>query len=83
MRVHQPFELASELLSANFSNPEKVFNNLLKNEVEFKLDLKEDIPVHITYSTVWSDNSEEVNYRRDIYGRDAEIYKSLQELGLS
>lgn len=83
VRVHQPFELASELLSANFSNPEKVFNNLLKNEVEFKLDLKEDIPVHITYSTVWSDNSEEVNYRRDIYGRDAEIYKSLQELGLS
>lgn len=83
VRVYQPFELAYELLSANFNNPKVVFDNLLKNEVEFKLNLREQIPVHITYSTVWSNSGEEVSYRRDIYGRDVEIYESLQELGLS
>ena len=83
VRVYQPFELAYELLSANFNNPKVVFDNLLKNEVEFKLNLRKQIPVHITYSTVWSNNGEEVSYRRDIYGRDIEIYKSLQDLGLS
>lgn len=83
VRVYQPFELAYELLSANFNNPKVVFDNLLKNEVEFKLNLREQIPVHITYSTVWSNSGKEVSYRRDIYGRDVEIYESLQELGLS
>ena len=83
VRVHEPFELAYELLSSTFVNPKVVFNNLLDNEKEFKLNLKENIPVHIVYSTAWGDNDGEISYRTDIYGRDAEIYSALKDLGLS
>ena len=43
VRVHEPFKLAYELLSSTFINPKVVFNNLLANEREFKLNLKENI----------------------------------------
>jgi murein L,D-transpeptidase YcbB/YkuD len=57
-----------------------VLKYLLKNTKEFQLTLKDDIPVHIVYLTTWSDSRGNVSYRKDIYGRDSEIYQSLENI---
>ena len=80
VRVNEPFKLAYELLKGNIEDPSFVLNYLLKNTKEFKLTLKDDIPVHIVYLTAWSDSGGHVSYRKDIYGRDSEIYQSLENI---
>lgn len=80
VRVHEPFKLAYELLKDNIEDPSFVLNYLLKNTKEFKLTLKDDIPVHIVYLTAWSDGGDHISYRKDIYGRDSEIYQSLEDI---
>ena len=80
VRVHEPFKLAYEILKDNIEDPSFVLNYLLKNTKEFKLTLKDDIPVHIVYLTAWSDSGDHISYRKDIYGRDSEIYQSLENI---
>ncbi len=36
--------------------------------------LREGIPIHIVYMTAWVSPDGEINFRRDIYGWDAELY---------
>ena len=78
--MHEPFKLAYEILKDNIEDPGFVLNYLLKNTKEFKLTLKDDIPVHIVYLTAWSDSGDHISYRKDIYGRDSEIYQSLENI---
>ena len=80
VRVHEPFKLAYEILKDNIEDPDFVLKYLLKNTKEFKLTLKDDIPVHIVYLTAWSEGRGNVSYRKDIYGRDFEIYQSLENI---
>lgn len=80
VRVHEPFKLAYEILKDNIEDPSSVLNDLLENTKEYKLTLKDDIPVHIVYLTAWSDNGGDVSYRKDIYRRDSEIYQALENI---
>ena len=80
VRVHEPFKLAYEILKDNIEDPSSVLNDLLENTKEYKLTLKDDIPVHLVYLTAWSDNGDDVSYRKDIYRRDSEIYQSLENI---
>ena len=80
VRVNEPFKLAYELLKGNIEDPSFVLNYLSKNTKEFKLTLKDDIPIHIVYLTAWSDSGDHISYRKDIYGRDSEIYQSLENI---
>ena len=80
VRVHEPFKLAYEILKDNIEDPDFVLKYLLKNTKEFKLTLKDDLPVHIVYLTAWSEGRGNVSYRKDIYGRDFEIYQSLENI---
>lgn len=47
----------------------------LKGEQEVQLTL--NIPVHITYRTVWVTSDGRVNYRKDLYERDKLVYNAL------
>ena len=40
------------------------------------------IQVHLIYRTAFVDELGVINYRRDIYGRDAAIYEALIEAGI-
>ena len=44
--------------------------------------LRSPVPIHLIYRTAFVDELGLINYRRDIYGRDAAIYDALIEAGI-
>jgi murein L,D-transpeptidase YcbB/YkuD len=40
--------------------------------------LKQPVPVHLMYSTVWVDEAGRAQFRRDIYGHDARQGAALE-----
>jgi murein L,D-transpeptidase YcbB/YkuD len=44
--------------------------------------LRKPVQVHLIYRTAFVDELGVINYRRDIYGRDAAIYEALIEAGI-
>jgi len=41
------------------------------------VNLREPLPVHITYLTAWADDGV-ANFRQDIYGHDAKLLAALE-----
>ena len=46
------------------------------------VNLREPMPVHITYLTAWVDNGV-VNFRNDIYGHDRKLLAALDGKGIA
>jgi murein L,D-transpeptidase YcbB/YkuD len=70
IRIEKPLELAMYLL------PDLTKDDLLKmikSGDEVDVSLPEPIIVHSLYWTAWLDENGEVNFREDIYGRDAAL----------
>ncbi len=83
IRLHQPFEFAYALLEKQESDPETFFRSRLDTGRETVVSLNEPVPVHIIYRTASTQAKGRIQYRRDIYGRDAEIWKALSKAGVS
>ncbi len=83
VRVHKPFDFAYALLKAQEDDPEGFFQRHLATGKERTVNLKEPLPVHLTYYTAWVDSKGRPNYRRDIYGRDRAIFAALKAAGVS
>lgn len=47
------------------------------------MNLKEPVPVHIIYRTAFTTPKGRTEYRRDIYGRDAQIWNALSKAGVA
>ncbi|WP_435228880.1 L,D-transpeptidase family protein [Pseudopelagicola sp. nBUS_20] len=82
IRLHQPFDFAYTLLEPQEEEPKKFFTEKLNTRRETKVDLNRKIPVHIIYRTAFTEAKGPVQYRRDIYGRDATIWKALVNEGV-
>jgi L,D-transpeptidase YcbB len=82
IRLGRPFEFAYALLARQTDNPEEVFQTSLNNRAEHPLPLEEHVPVHLVYFTAFPDQKGKVEYRRDVYGRDARIFDALQAAGV-
>lgn len=83
VRVARPFDLAYHLLEPQEDTPKDFFQATLKTGRETQVDLKTQIPVHITYQTVWVPVGGRPQYRADIYGRDARLWDALARTGLA
>ncbi|HHI71869.1 MAG TPA: murein L,D-transpeptidase [Rhodobacteraceae bacterium] len=83
IRLQKPFEFAYALLAKQVSNPQEYFQAVLKTGRETKIDLKEPVPVHLIYRTAISKPKGGMEYRRDIYGRDAKIFRALSKAGVA
>lgn len=83
IRLHQPFEFAYEMLSKQESNPEAFFHAQLDTGRETVVELEKPVPVHITYRTAFTQAKGRTQFRRDVYGRDAKIWKALVKAGVS
>ncbi len=83
IRLHQPFDFAYQLLAKQEENPKDFFQTRLKTGRETKVDLETQVPVHIIYRTAYSEAKGPVQYRRDVYGRDAKIWQALANEGVA
>jgi len=82
IRLQQPFDFAYALLAKQVPNPKEVFQAALRTGRETQIDLKEPVPVHLIYRTAFTTPKGRMNYRRDVYGRDAKIFKALAKAGV-
>ena len=82
VRLQDPFQFAFKLLSPQESDPEKKFQKVLSSREERQINLQEEVPVRITYRTVFLGDYGQPQYRADIYGRDAAVFSALEEMGV-
>lgn len=82
VRVHKPFELAYALLAPQVEDPKGTFDSILNTGRERQVDLDKPVPIYLTYWTAFVDDAGEVQYRGDIYGRDARVFAALANAGV-
>lgn len=83
IRLQQPFDFAYALLAVQTDDPKGVFQGHLKTRRETQVNLETKVPVHIIYRTATIPAKGKANYRRDVYGRDAQIWNALQQAGVA
>ncbi len=82
IRLADPFDFAYELLSRQEADPKAVFDAVLNRGRQERISLVEPVPVHLEYRTAFANPKGHMQYRRDMYGRDALIYKALVQAGV-
>ncbi|WP_170437551.1 L,D-transpeptidase family protein [Ruegeria arenilitoris] len=83
IRLAQPFDFAYALLAKQEEDPKAFFHRVLGTGRETKVDLKQPVPVHLIYRTAFVGPKGDVQYRRDVYGRDQKIWDALQKAGVA
>jgi murein L,D-transpeptidase YcbB/YkuD len=83
IRLNDPFDFAYALLAKQESNPEALFQSRLKSGAESRVTLEEPVPVHIVYRTAFTNVTGALQFRRDVYGRDAAIWNALSQTGVA
>jgi murein L,D-transpeptidase YcbB/YkuD len=80
MRVQNPDQYASVLLNITdpkeHYTPEKIRSMYGHSEIDLKFPTP--IPVNITYQTAFVDDSGKLQFRKDVYGRDATMLALLK-----
>jgi len=78
IRLEQPMKLAEYLLADQPAwTSERIQSVLADASSERTVILKEKMPVHLLYQTAWVEN-EQVQFRNDVYDRDARVLEALQ-----
>ncbi len=83
IRLAEPFEFAYEILAKQEGSPKSYFHNILDTGKERRVNLEEHVPVHIVYRTAFTKAKGPMQYRRDIYGRDAKVWQALVKQGVA
>jgi len=81
VRLNDPRAFAYELLSRQEADPVSYYHAVLNSRRETMVYLEQPIPVHLVYRTAFTDVTGRLNFRADIYGRDAQIYDALVRAG--
>jgi L,D-transpeptidase YcbB len=80
MRVQNPDQYAATLLNITMPDghytPEKIRSMYGHSEIDVKFPTP--IPVNITYQTAFVDDAGKLQFRRDVYGRDATMVALLR-----
>ncbi len=82
IRLGDPFDFAYALLARQTDDPKGLFEEHLRTRNENTIMLDEPVPVHLVYFTAWPSARGEIEYRRDVYGRDARIFDAMQAAGV-
>jgi L,D-transpeptidase YcbB len=82
IRLNDPIDFAHQMLAPQAEDPEGLFASYLKTGAEAGLRLVEPVPVHLVYFTAYPSTRGQMTYRRDVYGRDAAIFRALTEAGV-
>jgi len=82
IRLNDPFDFAYELLKPQTDDPVEFFQSRLRSGENIQVPLETPIPVHIVYRTAFTNAKGRLNFRRDVYGRDAKIFNALIGAGV-
>jgi murein L,D-transpeptidase YcbB/YkuD len=82
IRLKDPFDFAYTLLAPQESDPVGYFQKILKSGANTTVPLKTPVPVHLVYRTAFTSTKGGMNYRNDVYGRDAKIFRALVDAGV-
>jgi murein L,D-transpeptidase YcbB/YkuD len=79
IRLSKPLELAEQVLRVGGVQgwTKDRINNVVASTKTTVVNLREPLPVHITYLTAWADDGV-ANFRQDIYGHDAKLLAALE-----
>ncbi len=83
IRLNDPFDFAYALLAKQEQDPQAFFQDRLRTGNETYVDLDEHVPVHLVYRTAFTTAKGNMQFRGDVYGRDAKIWKALERAGVS
>jgi L,D-transpeptidase YcbB len=79
IRIENPLGLAEYLLRDDPAWPREKILEALEYLTTQVIVLKNPVPVHLLYWTAWLDDDGRVQFREDIYQRDAALYKALEQ----
>lgn len=77
IRLEQPLELSAWALEGTSGWDRSRIDAQVKTGKTETVKLKKPVQVHLLYWTTWVNEAGEVNFRRDIYGRDARLNAAL------
>ncbi len=81
VRLNDPRDFAYELLSRQTENPQDLYHRTLNTGRLTRIYLDDPVPVHLVYRTAFTNARGALNFRNDIYGRDAKIFEALRRAG--
>ncbi|MCC7319778.1 MAG: L,D-transpeptidase family protein [Rubellimicrobium sp.] len=82
IRLNDPRDFAYALLAAQTADPEGFFADTLRSGAETRVNLEVPVPVHLDYRTAFTDADGTLEFRRDVYGRDALVWEALRAAGV-
>ena len=79
IRLSRPLDLAEQVLRVGGVQgwTKERINDVVASTKTTVVNLREPLPVHITYLTAWADDGV-ANFRQDIYGHDAKLLAALE-----
>ncbi len=81
VRLADPFDFAYALLARQEADPRTAFHRVLDSGRQERIFLATPVPIHLDYRTAFTGVRGDLNFRRDIYGRDALILAALRAAG--
>lgn len=83
IRLHDPYDFAYLLLKRQMSNPKPFFDQIVRSGRQTVVDLEQHVPVHIVYRTAFTQPKGRIQFRRDMYGRDAKVFRAMENAGVA
>ncbi|EIE50545.1 peptidoglycan binding domain-containing protein [Citreicella sp. 357] len=83
IRLGDPKDFAYALLAPQVDDPQGYFEQRLRTGAESRVNLDQPVPVHLIYRTAFTQARGHVNYRADVYGRDAKLWRALSAAGVA
>ena len=83
IRLFDPHDFAYVLLKRQMKNPEPFFQSILASREQTIVPLDQSVPVHIDYRTAFTEPKGNVQFRGDIYGRDAKVWAAMEREGVA
>ena len=83
LRLEKPVDLAAALLEADPAWPRDKIEATIAGGATIRIPLTKAIPIVVAYWTAFVDDDGTVEFRNDIYGRDARLAAALAAAGLA